>query len=60
LVKNLKKSGLVKLGLISHGFTQLQKIRLERAALLDSFEFFLTSEEAGIAKPHPGIFSLQM
>ncbi len=56
LVKNLKKSGLVKLGLISNGFTQLQKIRLDRAGLLDSFEFFLTSEEAGIAKPHPGIF----
>ena len=56
LILNLKKSGLVKLGLISNGFSQLQKIRLEKAGLLECFEFFMTSEEAGIAKPHSEIF----
>jgi putative hydrolase of the HAD superfamily len=56
LIVNLKKSGLVKLGLISNGFSQLQKIRLEKAGLLECFEFFMTSEEAGIAKPNSEIF----
>ncbi len=56
LIQTLKQSGFVKLGLISNGFIQLQKVRLEKTGLLDCFEFFMTSEEAGIAKPHRKIF----
>jgi 5'-nucleotidase len=54
LLQTLK--GKAKLGIITNGFTQLQKIRLERTGLKEHFEFIIVSEEIGFAKPHKGIF----
>lgn len=54
LLENLK--GKAKLGIITNGFTELQRIRLERTCLKHHFEFIVISEEVGIAKPHAGIF----
>ncbi|MES2203709.1 MAG: pyrimidine 5'-nucleotidase [Pseudomonadota bacterium] len=55
---NLLKSlhGHVKLGIVTNGFTELQQERLVRTGLKHHFEFVVTSEEVGIAKPHAGIF----
>jgi 5'-nucleotidase len=46
----------VKLGIITNGFTELQEARLERTGLKNYFDFLITSEEVGVAKPHQGIF----
>ena len=48
--------GSLKFGIITNGFTELQQIRLERTGFKDYFDLLVTSEQAGIAKPHPGIF----
>ncbi len=48
--------GKVKLGIITNGFTELQRARLERLGLQDHFDFLVVSEEVGVAKPHQGIF----
>ncbi|SPY32656.1 pyrimidine 5'-nucleotidase [Pasteurella canis] len=44
------------LGIITNGFTTLQRLRLEKTGLADWFEFITISEEVGIAKPDPRIF----
>ncbi len=49
-------SGKAKLGIITNGFTQLQKVRLKRTGLQDVFSLLVISEEVGFAKPHAGIF----
>ncbi len=49
--------GNMKLGIITNGFTALQQSRLEYNKLLGYFEFVVTSEEVGKAKPHPDIFN---
>lgn len=46
----------VNLGIITNGFTTLQKLRLEKTGLSDWFQFVTISEEVGIAKPDPRIF----
>lgn len=48
--------GRVRLGLITNGFTELQRARLERTGLRGHFEVLVISEEVGYAKPHRGIF----
>lgn len=48
--------GRSKLGIITNGFVQMQKIRLSNAGLLQHFDILVTSEEVGVAKPNPGIF----
>lgn len=54
LIKQLHSQ--VKLGIISNGFTELQAVRLEHNNLAHYFDFVLTSEEAGVGKPHVEIF----
>ncbi|WP_115718599.1 pyrimidine 5'-nucleotidase [Gallaecimonas mangrovi] len=54
LLKSLK--GRAKLGIISNGFKAMQPGRLAKAGWHDIFDVVITSEEAGIAKPHPDIF----
>ena len=46
----------VKLGIITNGFTALQESRLAHNHLQGYFEFVVTSEAVGKAKPHPDIF----
>lgn len=48
--------GRAKLGIITNGFTQLQRARLQRTGLCAHFDVLVISEEVGYAKPHVGIF----
>jgi 2-haloacid dehalogenase len=45
-----------RLALITNGLKQVQRPRLERSALKDSFSAFIISEEVGAAKPDAAIF----
>ncbi|MEO8672478.1 MAG: pyrimidine 5'-nucleotidase [Tahibacter sp.] len=47
---------LVKLGLITNGFTQLQTVRLQRMGVFDVFDPVVISEQVGVAKPDVAIF----
>lgn len=55
LVKSLK--GKFKLCIITNGFKQFQQVRMERTGLKGHFEFIVTSEEVGVAKPDSAIFN---
>lgn len=46
----------LKLGLITNGFTRLQRLRLERTGLAQVFDCVSISEDLGVAKPHRAIF----
>lgn len=46
----------LKLGLITNGFSRLQRLRLQRTGLAHVFDSLSISEELGVAKPHPGIY----
>ncbi len=46
----------VNMGIITNGFTELQKIRLARTGLDSYFSPLIISEQVGVAKPHPDIF----
>jgi putative hydrolase of the HAD superfamily/5'-nucleotidase len=46
-----------KLGIITNGFIELQQVRLERTQLKHYFDIVVISEEVGVAKPHPEIFT---
>ncbi|MUK70789.1 pyrimidine 5'-nucleotidase [Aliivibrio fischeri] len=46
----------VKMGIITNGFTELQKIRLERTEFSHYFELIVISEQVGVAKPDKRIF----
>lgn len=50
-------NGKVKMGIITNGFLDMQEPRLAHTGLRKHFDLLLTSEEVGIAKPHPDIFS---
>jgi len=54
LLHNLKKKK--KLGIITNGFTEMQKKRLMNNDMHHHFDFMITSEQVGIPKPQPGIF----
>lgn len=45
-----------KLGIVTNGFIEWQEIRLARFELAQHIDVLVTSEQAGIAKPHPAIF----
>jgi YjjG family noncanonical pyrimidine nucleotidase len=47
----------IKMGIITNGFAQLQKIRLERTKFDMYFSVVVISELVGSAKPHPDIFN---
>jgi 5'-nucleotidase len=46
----------VKLGIITNGFTQLQRVRLAATGLQKHFDILVISEEVGVAKPDARIF----
>ncbi|REG85720.1 pyrimidine 5'-nucleotidase [Marinomonas pollencensis] len=46
----------IKSIIITNGFTQLQKVRLERTRFDQYFPHVIISEEVGVAKPHLAIF----
>lgn len=46
----------IKSAIITNGFTQLQKVRLERTKFDQYFSHVIISEEIGIAKPNVAIF----
>lgn len=45
-----------KLNIITNGFKEVQKAKLENSNILRYFSTITTSEEAGVKKPHPYIF----
>lgn len=49
--------GHSKLGIITNGFSALQEVRLQRTGFRHYFNIVVVSEEVGIAKPHPDIFT---
>ena len=49
-------TGKVNMGIITNGFTELQRVRLEKTGLKDVFAPLVISEQVGIAKPDIGIF----
>ena len=49
-------AGRVRMGVITNGFTALQRARLRRTGLADHFELLVISEEVGVAKPDVRIF----
>lgn len=46
----------IKMGIITNGFTELQKIRLEKTEFSHYFELITISEQVGVAKPDKRIF----
>lgn len=48
--------GNAKLGIITNGFTELQKIRLDKTEFSHYFELITISEQVGVAKPDKRIF----
>jgi putative hydrolase of the HAD superfamily/5'-nucleotidase len=54
LLNTLK--GTVNLGIITNGFTQLQRARLDRVGFTDYFDVLVISDEVGVAKPNKEIF----
>jgi putative hydrolase of the HAD superfamily/5'-nucleotidase len=49
--------GMVRLGIITNGFSSLQQPRLEHTGWQDYFDLVVVSEQVGAAKPHQAIFS---
>lgn len=47
-----------QLGLITNGLRDVQRPRLERSTLRDSFSVFVISDEVGVAKPDRAIFDI--
>ena len=45
-----------KIGIITNGFTSVQKPRFSESILDEYFEHYIISEEIGFAKPYPEIF----
>ncbi|MDP1574882.1 MAG: pyrimidine 5'-nucleotidase [Coxiellaceae bacterium] len=48
--------GKAKLGVITNGFTATQEKRIINNGMHHHFDFIVTSESAGVAKPQPAIF----
>lgn len=48
--------GKAKLGIITNGFTDMQKMRLIKNGMQNHFDFVVTSEEVGSPKPQSPIF----
>jgi 2-haloacid dehalogenase len=45
-----------RLAIITNGFGEVQKMRIQNSPFSDRFEHLIISEETGYQKPHPGIF----
>lgn len=55
----LRKNNIVT-GMITNLTTHVQLRKIHQLGLSDQIDFFVTSEEAGIEKPHPSIFLLTL
>ena len=53
-------SAAYRLGMITNGYSESQRGRLEAAGLLDAFDPLLISEEVGVAKPDRRIFEMAL
>jgi putative hydrolase of the HAD superfamily len=57
----LRKLGcIIKLGIITNGFVDVQKEKLEKTGLAELVDEVLISEETGMIKPHPDVFKLAL
>ena len=56
-IRALKASGL-RLGIGTDMTARVQFQKLERLGMLENFDFIVSSEEAGMDKPAPGLFAL--
>jgi len=52
--------GRVGLLLLTNGFSDVQRARIERMGLKAAFDHVIISEEVGVAKPDPAIFDLAL
>lgn len=48
------------LHIITDGFSQIQKGKLKRSGIYSYFQTMTFSDEAGVTKPHPGIFEMAL
>jgi len=51
-----KLSSVYKLHIITNGFKEVQHLKLKNSAIDHYFDTIITSEDAGVKKPHPLIF----
>lgn len=49
-----------KMAIITNGFKEVQRIKIEKSGLSSFFDEMIISEEAGFQKPHTGIFALAL
>jgi putative hydrolase of the HAD superfamily len=57
----LRKLGcIIKLGIITNGFVDVQKKKLEKTGLAELVDAVLISEETGRIKPHPDVFRMAL
>ncbi len=54
-IKEAKRQG-IRLGIATDLLVEIQLRKLEKLGVIEFFDFFVTSEEAGCEKPHKGIF----
>jgi putative hydrolase of the HAD superfamily len=59
VIETLFRKGFL-LGLLSNGVKRVQERRVELSGLKPFFKHVLTSEEAGVGKPHPVIFRMML
>ncbi len=58
LLDDLKRD--YKICIITNGFEEVQYIKIKQSGLEKYFDHVITSEKAGVQKPHPDIFHLAM
>ena len=51
---------IIKLGIITNGFVDIQRAKLENTGLAELVDVVLISEETGRIKPHPEVFRLAL
>ncbi len=51
---------IIKLGIITNGFVDVQREKLEKTGLAELVDVVLISEEIGKIKPHPDVFRLAL
>lgn len=49
-----------ELHIITNGFSDVQQIKMESSGLQNYFDVVMTSDKAGVKKPHPAIFEMAL